>query len=213
MAIPPSTVRCSLIGHLPQGEIFNTSFWLGSTVISDGGVANTLADNIANAFEGLASNPFTGLLATGAGYDEVRVYSYPSGGPSALTIGSAPISGEQGAITSSLLPLQSCIVATLRTGFAGRRNRGRMYFPFITGGLVAHQTTVAHTAQLASALSTFFGLVNALPDSGSVSVVSQVGVGAMKPVTSVEFDTKLDIQRRHANRQAEVGTSTAPVTL
>jgi hypothetical protein len=211
MPIPANVARCSIVGHLPQGEQFNTSFWLAGTAVESSAQANVIAAEIADDFGAIASNPFTAMLATGAGYDEVRTYFYPTGGPAATYIGAAPISGEQGSVSSSLLPLQSCFVGTLRTGLAGRRHRGRMYFPAIAFGLVAHQATAAWAQTLSSALGGFLTAVNQnAAIAGQVAVLSQVA-GETQLVTSVEFDTKVDIQRRHANRQLEVGQGTAAV--
>jgi len=39
-------------------------------------------------------------------------------------------------------------------------------------------------------------------------VVSQIGVGSTAPVTRVEADSRVDIQRRRANRETELYQAT-----
>lgn len=210
MPIPGDIARVSLVGHLPQGEIFNTSFWVRSIPVTDAPSANAFAGAIRDAFQTVGGPALVTLLAANSGYDEVRVYAYTDGGPTADFIGAAPITGVQGTGTTDGLPLQTCMVASLRTGFAGRRSRGRMYLPWIKGLLTTHQANTTIINQVGTALAQFFDAVNALAATGEVCVLSQV-VGVTTKVTSVVVDTRPDIQRSHANRQSITGTFTAPV--
>lgn len=208
MPIPADVARVSLIGHLPQGEIFNTSFWVRSIPVTDAATANAFAASIRDAFQSSGGSALVSLLAANSGYDEVRVYAYTDGGPTADWIGAAALTGTQGTGTTELLPLQTCMVASLRTGFAGRRSRGRMYLPWIKGLLTTHQSNATLINQVATGVKTFFDAVNALAATGEVCVLSQV-VGVTTPVTSVVVDSRPDIQRSHANRQAITSTFTA----
>lgn len=203
MAIPAGVARVSVVGHLRGGEIFDTSFWcLGGVTPSDG---QDLADGVKAA---LLANPlpFLGMMNASGGVDEIRVYSYPSGGPAAATVHSAAVNAV-GTSTGATQASQSCLVATLLTGLLGRRNRGRMYLPAVnvqldgTTGLLTTPTAAAVSA----AMGTFFTDVNniALGGGGNpvVSVVSQTASN-VEQVTQVGVDNRIDIQRRRANQQA-----------
>lgn len=210
MPIPADIARVSLVGHLPQGELFNTSFWVRSIPVTDAATANAFAVAIRDAFQTGGGAALVSLLALNSGYDEVRVYAYEDGGPTADWIGSAPLTGTQGTGSTDGLPLQTCMVASLRTGFAGRRSRGRMYLPWIKGLLVGHQSNSTLINQVAGGVRDLFEDVNAMTGTGEVCVLSQVA-GATAKVTSVVVDSRPDIQRSHANRQTITSTFTIPV--
>lgn len=213
MTISPLTAKVALIGHLPQGEIFNTGFWISvNATLSDAAAANALAAGIANAIASDATKVFQQLLPPTAGYDEVRVYCYPNGGPKSAFIGTAPITGGVGTATGATLPLQTTLVATLRTGFAGRSYRGRMYFPCVAADLANHQMTPGFPTGLANRVAALFTTVNGLANVGVVVVLSQHLQGFTSPVTTVTVDSKLDIQRRHAGHQVALSKATAVVT-
>lgn len=213
MPIPANVARISLTGTLIQGEQFDTSFWVAGGVPANQADANDLAEQVA-AIPSLttigAGGPRTMLDVTSA-YTEVRVYSYPTGGPSASFIGTAAIDPGTGVSAEASLPLQCCIVASLRTGFAGRSRRGRMYFPVTALSLVSHQMSEADLDAFAGVMKSIFDAVNAFTDPALVvSVVSQT-LGDHSPVATVTADSRIDIQRRRAEGQTELHQSS--VTL
>lgn len=206
MPIPANVARISLTGTLIQGEQFDTSFWVAGGVPANQADANDLAAQVA-AIPQLttigAGGPRT-MIDTTSAYTEVRVYSYPTGGPTATFIGSAPITPGTGVSSESSLPLQCCIVASLRTGFSGRSRRGRMYFPVTSLTLASHQMTQADLDAFVGVVKSIFDAVNAFTSPLlSVSVVSQT-LGDFSPVTTVTADSRLDIQRRRAEGQTEL---------
>jgi hypothetical protein len=77
--------------------------------------------------------------------------------------------------------------------------------------------TVQSTGQVSSAISSgvandIAAILSAVNQSaGQVVVLSQVA-GSAKPITSVSVDTKLDIQRRRADKVAPTTRSSANVT-
>ena len=139
MPIPANMARVSLIGTLPSGETFDTSFWMQQTNLTTQALTTEAATNIAALWTPAARAQWYANLGTDASYDRIKVYAYPTGGPNATFLGTAEIATKPGTGNLSDLPLQTCSVASLRTGQIGRSRRGRMYFPKINGTLVVNQ--------------------------------------------------------------------------
>jgi hypothetical protein len=210
VTIPIGTIRCSLRGTLPQGEQFNTSFWLADSPIVTGAQTQDAAALIATAWNTTGGPAVGATFSVGTRVDEVRLYAYPFGGPTATFIAAAPVTAGVGVATTNLLPLQTCLVVSLLSAFAGRTKRGRMYVPLTSNALVAHQTNVTPPNIIATGMKGFFDALNAQSGSlGKVSVVSQKGAGGSVPVRSLKIDSRCDIQRRHANRQVATTNFTA----
>ena len=212
MGIPVGHCRVSLLGHLGSSEQFDTSFWtLGGADIAD---TDDMATAIATAF--LANDThIKNLMDASCGFDELRVYAYPGGGPTADHVSTAPMAAA-GTNASINQPYQSAVVCSLRTGFAGRSRRGRMYFP--NRSLPAGSTgllTAATVNTVADDLAAFFTAVNgiALTSGGnpSVVVVSQTHSDS-QIVETVAVDTRPDIQRRRANKIVIPAPHVATVT-
>lgn len=207
MAIPANTTKVVLAGHLTGGEIFETGFWLtGDAPVSDA-AANVLAASLAASFTSDAAAALRAMIGSGEGYDEVRVYSYVSGGPSASFVGSASLTAPGTGTTYQGLN-QACCVVTLLTGLAGRRNRGRMYLPAthvdIPSGAEFNPTQVD---TIANAVGAWFTDINTAGPGPKVCVMSSAA-SAATPVLDVRVDNKPDIQRRRANKLAASHTKT-----
>lgn len=211
MPIPLGYSRHVLIGHLSGGEIFQTGFWV-SEAPSDAAATTADAQAVAtylNAHWADTGSPVS-LLDSASGYDSIKVYSYPNGGPDASYVGEANLTGAVGTGTQSL-PDQCALVISLHTGMSGRRHKGRMYLPMTKG-------TVATGGQLAGSLvnnyatwwATTFGGINSAVSPGFAVVLSQVA-GSAQRVTEVAVDTRVDIQRRRADRIVPAATATAAV--
>lgn len=213
MTIPADVSRVSILGTGPGSEQFDTSFWLiGDAPLNSTG-ANTIAASVRDLWQTHASSSWKTLLATTQTFTEIRVYGYKDGGPVATAIGSAAIASGAGT-GANKNALQLCMVVSLRTLFAGRRNRGRMYLP-ATGLTPAstHDYQFSNVQQVANGTAAFFSGINASAPGYIVGVVSQVGAGAVNGVTSVYVDGKPDIQRRRANKFVSTSNATATVTV
>ncbi len=120
-----------------------------------------------------------------------------------------PLVGTATATTQ--MPPEVAVVASLRTGGRGPRNRGRMYLPLNSAtnasGLIASAsltTIVNATKALAE------GLAGSIP-GGYVSVVHQAGL-TYSTVTKVQAGNHWDAQRRRQNALPETRTE-ASLTL
>jgi hypothetical protein len=197
MPIPAGVARFVLVGHLTGGETFETGFWETGDFATQAEVDSAASTFASGAVIGPLDN-LRALITADCGYDEVRVYGYPTGGPAASFVGTASL-GAAGTGTGQL-PLQTCIVATLLTGAAGRRRRGRMYLPACGAQLSAHQLTTPSVTQVSSSVADLLSL--GAPTPGHEAVVLSQVAGTHAPVTQVRVDSKPDIQRRRAESLA-----------
>jgi hypothetical protein len=104
-----------------------------------------------------------------------------------------------GGAATQTLPDQCTLVVTLLTGFAGRRNRGRMYLPYQAGTMTNGQAVQANIDPLALWWSNLIHAWNSHIGTQHVVVLSQVA-GASHSVNAVQIDSKIDIQRRRADK-------------
>lgn len=217
MPYPPEVARIVLSGGLPGGEIWTTGFWITNAAPHSQGQATALAQLTMAA---LTSADASGAMRVTAQhlfgnqttFLKCQAYIYPDGSNKAAYIGEAdvpqPYAGPYGDVT----PNQIALVLSLRTQLPGRRNRGRMYLP--ATGLNFNnegQAGLGTTEPVSAAWATFFTDQNASTE-GKVVVVSAVGTTAT-PVSSVQMDTRADVQRRRANAEKPVGISVQAVTL
>lgn len=217
MPIPPDIMRVSMLGVGPGAEQFDVSFWLRTGAPALGTEANALAVQIRDLWQTNAATAYRALIPNTQRWSEIRLYSYPTGGPSAGVIGSAPITSANGTGTATAVqtPLQTAMTVSLLTQFAGRRTRGRMYLP-ASGKLMQSDSLwgLGDVTPVATATANFFTAVNALGGIGEVVVLSQItGGGQTVPVTSVRVDNKPDIQRRRANKLIATQAAVATVTV
>jgi hypothetical protein len=204
MPRPANTLRVALVGQLPNGENFQTGFWLSYTGAIAAGSMQGIADAIAAAF--VANSSFIRAMTTPTTiYQAIRVYRYTAAGPApADAIAEAEIN-LPGLVTGNFLhPLQIALVATLRTGSVGRRYRGRMYFPLNAGDLPGHQASQVLIDGLADNVADWFNAIN-ISDSAQMEVVVMSEVGSMtNEVTQIDVDSRCDVQRRRANQETEL---------
>jgi len=210
MAIPADCYRVVIVGHATGNEIFQFGWFVKGTAPTSDADANTVAGQWAAIWAANQAN-IKPLVLADSGFDSVKVYSYPAGGPAAAHVGIAPITGGVGT-GATAQPLQSAMVITLGTGLSGRRNRGRIYLP--ANGLAlatTHNFNNGDTLQVMNAIKAMFVAYNTpnAPNS-AVVVVSSVGSTSNK-VSQLSVDERTDTQRRRANRAARGTIQTATV--
>lgn len=207
MAAPPSnTARISILGTANTGaEIWDTSFWVNDVIVASNTDANAVMAQVGGLFNTNLKTALLALQANDCAVTQLKGYFYAGGSSTASWVGSFATAGA--GATTAQLPLQTCMVMTLRTANSGRSYRGRMYLP-ATGGIMAssaHQFGTSTTTAISTALANFFNAINTSSISGSVCVWSPTR-GVMTDVTQITCDQRPDIQRRRANKQSG-GTS------
>jgi len=220
MAIPSGCYKVAITGTMYGGEIWATGFWVQGGVPAN---ASDAGDTAAAWVEALFSTGTVGatnaaaqtlqaLAASDTTATLLTVYCYPTGGPHASYQGAAVIAANGSGNATQNTPNQTCAVVSLRTALTGRSHRGRMYWPATSPDGTSHGQLPGSTTQtLAASWGTCFGGWAADGTKGVPAVMSQT-LSALTPISRIVMDTRLDIQRRRANREAVIATSSSPVT-
>lgn len=201
MAFPSSFLRTTLKWTLPSGEVANTTVaWRPSSALV------SLDEATADAFETRLLAAWTALKSKypiNTKYVGMSV-SWISTTGTTLSRIDRPETPVPGTDSSPPLPNEVAIVVSLRTATAGRRTRGRMFFPapvgpWITDDAVWNATfvnllkaTVADMLQDVTVGSEVFTPVVASATGGLLTAVTAVAVGNVP-----------DAQRRRRDGQVE----------
>lgn len=202
-------------GRLPGGEIWEAGFWMAGGLPSSDDAAQAQAQLVLAVFVSESDPPVIPELQANwwnaqTFLDGMRCYAYPTGGPSATYSGEYRLPSPLQGASANRVPNQVAVVASLRTGASGRKNRGRIYFPATGANFSATaQYGPGNVSTLAGDIAAAFADLDA-SSAGTPSVVSFAG-SAHRPITSVVIDTRADIQRRRANKQTIDSAATAPV--
>jgi len=212
MPIPANTLRFSIRGNLPGNEIWNCSFWLRPTGAATAPSDGTAADALLTTLKGVThwatfkAQILANLRATG-GIVEERLYCYPTTGTTAAAV-AVQSDVAAGTSTGGTLPNQCAVVVTLLTGVAGRSQRGRVYLPLSGGAVSTTDGQLTNTLPTLRAELANWNKDMALLASGwAIYVVSQTRTSSL-PVVQCKIDTRVDVQRRRANRQAATSSAT-----
>ncbi len=205
--------RINIVGHLKGGEIFNWGLWAQHNALQTQTDLNTMASAVAALITATSFATIRSLIDSGEGYDKVRLYHYaPAVSQNAKVVAESNITSVVGSGTT-YHPLQSAIVMTLNTGVPGRANRGRAYLPATSVALgTDHQIGSSSLQTVADEFKTFVNAINALTNVLSCVVVSKVGSGNTNVITQIVADTRLDTQRRRANKETVTARVTSTVT-
>jgi len=114
--------RARLEYMTPTGVAFNITHWF-STAETAGGVGQLILANAIGTNLGPLLKP---LLVTSASFQFTHVQRLT---PPVLAESVSANGNGPGTVAGDALPGQTAGLLTLRTPFAGRRNRGRMYIP------------------------------------------------------------------------------------
>lgn len=213
--------RIVLEGFLGAG-VENWSCGLNFATATDGAVSTPVdlavwAEAIRASFS--ATNTWNANLkacwGSNGSLQKVKAYYYDSITGPAGAVGEStggPVAGS-GSLT---MPPQCSVVASLLTGIAGRRTRGRIYWPRVTGSLDAgfKISGTPVPALLAPAFADFLedtALASGLEGLQPV-VVSKVGAGALTTVSSVSVGDIIDTQRRRRDKLVETRVTAAVVS-
>lgn len=206
--------RATISGGLASNtERWSTGFWFGAelplTPPSPAEVqewATALATNLPTAVSGSLRN----ALGTPGTIDTVNTYFYADlTGPATLS-GAAPLT--LAGLGTPATPLPTSVVGSLRTGRAGRRYRGRAYWPAVALAVLPSgrfDSTVA-TALPARFVALAKAIEVAYPGAADIrlSVASKVA-GEVTPVTSISVGDVPDTQRRRRDGLIEAYTTIA----
>lgn len=163
-----------------------------------------------------ASASFRAGFCTDSFLAEVKALHYPTVvAPADLvaTAGGTPVAGVTGTVHAP----QVCVVASLRSNFAGRSYRGRQYWPY-RGGQVNAAGTVSAAGQTvinlaAQALSQAVVAACATQTIAATWVVYSPHLGTMSPIVQVLVGSQCDTQRRRNVNRAETYAANVVTSL
>lgn len=146
---------------------------------------------------------------------EYSAYYYAASAPTASLVAVATAGNNPGASTG-YMPSQVSVVASLHTAMAGRKGRGRMYWPATSLTLDANGRVNSGICDDLAYFSAFVATrlgADTLGGGLPVAVVAGAVAGGV-PITSVTCDNRPDIQRRRADKIAATyhGTQAVPVS-
>lgn len=205
----PAYNRVVLSGTLASGaEEFSVGMNFAPDLgagISSPAELNSWAIAIANDLgTATADSIDRGLSLTGS-VTQVSTYWYPDVGAPATAVGTA--SALYSGSVAAIHPLQTSVVVSLRTAFAGRRYRGRFYWPAL--GWTVGATGKFTGTPVSAAADDFAEMLEFIAGADGTSVelrpvvVSKAG-GFVTPVTSVSVGDVPDTQRRRRDGLTEI---------
>lgn len=218
MAIPKGAVHVVFGGTLPSSERFAWGFWLNSLHVGDVVDSNIDIDlplvldlasrKIVSRWAGIIAG-FPPLTA----YDRVDGYYYGADGTHATISAEKTFTLAGTAAAGTAMPDQLAMVASLRTGRAGRSYRGRAYLPMCnttqlaTGGQVGDTFVTAYATAVRGLLADLNAGEGSSSTPGMPPVVVSRTLTHMQPITAVRMDSRPDVQRSRAASEAILTTA------
>lgn len=206
--IPAGVSRVVFSGTIAE-EQWSSGFWLNQQQLSTAGA--TAAATAIRTIAVAQQTSLTLFWCSHVALTDIRVYDYGDSSGHASDVGEAPVTSYVGGSTAHG-PYQLCQVLTLHTALAGRRRRGRMYWPAPGGVFATHLFNASNAQQVCTGMGSLFNAINTSTSvAGSVSVLSQRDGNAVV-VEDVATDLRADIQRRRADSQLVGAKFTFDVT-
>lgn len=148
-------------------------------------------------------------LTLGGSVTRIKAYWYAGFGQGASAQGEANVTSGVG-VGSVGNPFQCARAVSLRTNQAGRRFRGRFYWPDLNSTPAITGKVTTNTAQVQD----FVDLIKGFEADAGLGVNFRLGVvsqaaAVVTPVTSIAVGDVLDTQRRRRNELPEVYSSLA----
>lgn len=175
------------------------------------------ADFISSAWSTTASpaTPLSARIGSEGNLDQCRLYAYATeGATQAGTVGVSSGAAVAGT-TSPIMPPQVAIVASLRTDFPGRSNRGRVYIPNRTAVLSTDgQVTASVCTAVATAVANFLSLARTRTvRGGNLVPIVDSSTAPDTEVTRVTVDSILDTQRRRRDKLVAATNASANLVV
>lgn len=199
MPPPAQRTRIVITGQLPGSEIFSFGWWGTGSFASESALASYLSAVVAStAFLTPINYLIQNLSDSGTYVRKISAYYYATQSNQA-TFQAEQLHDVRGNGTPTH-PNQVAVCCTTLTGLPGRSRRGRFYLPGthapVSGALAQmDQETVDNVAENAA------NLVESSYGAGFTPAVVSGVAGTATVIRTVRVDSRLDIQRRRANRE------------
>lgn len=222
MGYPTATIKAVFGGEVSE-DIWRTSFDIRlepANVALTQTQLDAITTDIGFAI-GAVCNVLDSHWAASTRFSFLNVYFYPLGSTQASLVSSSTPTPVPG-VGTAYMPNPVCCAVEKKTLAAGRRNRGRMYWPMTApaGGVdVSGETSGTVPLAYAQQTATLFNSVNAANWTAHgvtdqfVCVTSSTRTSLPLPVTSVRANSIPDYQRRRKSEQVANFTEQSNVTV
>jgi hypothetical protein len=206
-------LRVSLMGGLPGGEVWSVNPCYHLLDTPDVSAPELLT--IAAAVNALTwSTGITAMMNVNTTVTGVRLEARVQIGGGLEAQAEAPRAVPVPGTGATTHPIQTALVASLRTDFPGPSNRGRLYFPGTGASLVSGSSRYT-TANMNSFILGVKALLNGINTSiqptlgpNTLVVWSRTG-GSVNAVTSLRAGDVPDVQRRRRDQLVEIYSPTS----
>lgn len=215
MSKPYPAVKIVISGQIQGVQSWSCGLWVWHSTLSPSHAQlQTYISDLygpLNVWLAAAGGPMK-LCSADTEANHLAVYYYPPNSDVATEQAEGSLGVFVG-LGSNSIPTQSSVVLSLRTGLPGRVNKGRLYWPATGPALTSHQIASALAGTLASTTATAIAGINALTldgDNATVAVATSLR-DFPADVTQVVVDSRVDTQRRRADKTPALYTGTAAV--
>lgn len=198
-------VKLTISGKIGPSQTWSIGLWSvapGPTTLAD---LQTFVNAARGHWHTFWTGAYQALISDDTSYTTLHASRYPSGTTSADLIAQSLAGAVIGSSAIHHAP-QLALVASLRTGISGRANRGRVYLP-LTGlpnaDLNDHQVAASVVDAVNTDFTAFLIALDAEalgPDTWTTSIANPRAAHAAVPVVQVVLDSKIDTQRRRADK-------------
>lgn len=200
--------RCTIQGHLPDGEIWNTTLHIDHTAGAGGALLTAISTGITKMWQGppTPANSIQQLVPTTVGIDQYTLDELDNRGKNVNQfVTSLPLVGTN---TSEMLPHEVSVAVSTRTASPTRSGRGRSFLcPFGVDQIVGGLLDSTAQGQVVRAYASMLTEINTVA-VGGVGVYHKFLVSTTK-ITSVDVGNVPDVQRRRRNAFPETRLSLA----
>jgi len=190
-----------------RGTLHGAESWAYGCAVTGSGTlaqAATAASDAAAAM--FAVTDFDDQFDDGIAWVDILVNQIPDGGAGPVIDSQVEVFADAGTTTSGSTPNQCAICVSKVTGFAGSRNRGRMYMPPPAKAATLDNGRLSSAARTALAAG-LTAWKNSLIGDGFTPVLVSRSDNANIVITTLRIGDVVDTQRSRRNSLAEAYTN------
>lgn len=190
-----------------RGALHGAEAWAYSCAVTGSGTLSDAATAAADAGTAMfAATDFDDTFYTGITWVDILVNQIPDGGVGPVIDSQVIAFADAGAGTGASTPNQCAIVVSKQTGFAGSRNRGRMYLPPPGTSSLTSAGRLSATA-LTGLSNGITAWKNSLVGDGFTPVLVSPSQNANVVITTLRIGNVIDTMRSRRNSLVEAYTN------
>lgn len=214
--LPVDSLRVVFSGFVVTGQSWSCSLWFRTIAagLMTQTELNTANGDLGDAAVGSWATLASALWPSSTTLTKCTTYVYPNNTVTASKV-STPHTLAAAGSTTTTMPPQCAVVASLRSEVPGRSGRGRIYIPYTLAGLASDgQIASTKVDNVANAVAAMIGDMNALSLPGGLTPVCCVASFTKQEqptVVSVVVDSIVDTQRRREGSMVATHAKTTNV--